>query len=236
MIEKLKIKIFADGADLENIKILNSKTFIKGFTTNPSLMKKKGITDYKSFALDVIKITKDKPISFEIFADELDEMYKQATEISKWGKNVNVKIPITNTNGKSTQDLIKSLSDNNIVCNITAILTLDQLQDVVDILNPTTPAILSIFAGRIADTGIDPLPIMKEAVKIAKVKPKSEILWASTRELFNIFQAEESKCQIITVPHDILNKFNILGKDLTQLSLETVNTFYNDAKSAGFKI
>jgi transaldolase len=236
MLEKLKIKIFADGADLENIKSLSNKTFIKGFTTNPSLMRKKGVSDYKNFAFEVLKIAQNKPVSFEIFADDLAEMERQAIEISKWGENVNIKIPVTNTKGESTKDLIASLSKRKIICNITAILTIEQLNTVVNALDSDTPAILSIFAGRIADTGIDPSPIMVEAVKIAKNKPKSEILWASTRELFNIFQAENNGCQIITIPYDIINKFHLLGKDLSELSLETVHTFYKDANLSGFKI
>ena len=236
MLKDFKLKIFADGADLENIKFLSTKTYIKGFTTNPSLMRKKGVSDYKNFALEVLKICQNKPVSFEIFADDLGDMERQAIEISKWGENVNVKIPVTNTKGESTKELIKALSERKIICNITAILTIEQLKTIVNALDVNTPAILSIFAGRIADTGINPSPIMAEAVKIAKSKPKSQILWASTRELFNIFQAESTGCQIITIPHDIINKFHLLGKDLTDLSLETVKTFYKDAKSAGFKI
>ena len=199
-------------------------------------MKKKGIIDYKKFAKEIVKITENKPVSFEIFADDIDEMEQQALEISKWGKNINVKIPITNTKGESTKDLIKKLSNQKIVCNITAILTIKQLKSVVEVLNPETPAILSVFAGRIADTGMDPMPIIKEVVDIAKIKPLSNVLWASTREIYNIFQAEEARCQIITVPHDIINKFKGIGKDLDQLSLETVKTFYEDAKTAGYKI
>ena len=232
----LKIKIFADGADIENIKTLSKNDLIKGFTTNPSLMKKKGIVNYKKFVREVLEITENKPVSFEIFADDIDEMEQQALEISKWGKNINVKIPITNTKGQSTNNLIKKLSNQKIVCNITAILTINQLKSVVKVLNPETPAILSVFAGRIADTGRDPMPIIKEAVEFAKNKPLSNILWASTREIYNIFQAEDSGCQIITVPHDIINKFKGIGKDLNQLSLETVKTFYEDAKAAGYKI
>ncbi len=236
MIENLKIKIFADGADLDNIKNLCKNPLIKGFTTNPSLMKKNGIVDYKKFALEVLKITENKPVSFEIFADDLAEMESQANEIATWGKNINVKIPVTNTEGKSTVELIKKLSNKKIICNVTAILTLDQLQHVVESLSFDTQAILSVFAGRIADTGVNPIPIMKEAVKIAKQKPKSEVLWASTRQVYNIFEAEETGCQIITVPHDIINKFKGLGKNLDNLSLETVKMFYDDAKNAGYKI
>ena len=236
MLNNLKIKIFADGADLENIKNLCKNPIIKGFTTNPSLMKKKGIVDYKNFALDVLKITENKPVSFEIFADDLIEMESQANEIASWGKNVNVKIPITNTKGESTVSLIEKLSNSKIVCNVTAILTLEQLKSVVQVLNSSVPTILSIFAGRIADTGVDPMTVMKKAVEIAKSKPMSNILWASTREVYNVFEAERAGCQIITVPHDIINKFSGIGKNLDQLSLETVKMFYEDAKQAGYKI
>tara|TARA_Y100000590_G_scaffold461397_1_gene622854 strand:- start:242 stop:967 length:726 start_codon:yes stop_codon:yes gene_type:complete len=236
MLENLKIQIFADGADLENIKELCKNPLIKGFTTNPSLMKKKNIIDYKKFALDVLRVTKNKPVSFEIFADDLENMMKQALEISTWGKNVNVKIPITNTKGEKTTEIIKKLSNKKIVCNVTAILTVKQLKSVVEVLNSGTPAILSVFAGRIADTGLDPMNIMKEAVNISKEKPRASVLWASTREVLNIFQAEQVGCQIITVPHDIINKFKGIGKNLDQLSLETVKMFFSDAKSAGYKI
>jgi|TARA_B110000238_G_C16096995_1_gene426565 transaldolase len=236
MIDKLKIKIFADGADIKNIEELCKNPLIKGFTTNPSLMKKKGISDYKKFAIDVLKVADNKPVSFEIFADDLNEMEEQANEIASWGKNINVKIPITNTKGESTNELIKKLSNKKIICNVTAILTIDQLKNVLDILNPETPAILSIFAGRIADTGIDPLKTVSEAVKISKSKPLVSILWASTRQVYSIFDAESTGCHIITVPHDIIHKFEGLGKDLDQLSLETVRMFYEDAKQAGYKI
>ena len=235
-IQNLKIKIFADGADLKNILELNSNPIIQGFTTNPTLMRKAGILNYKNFAIELLKSIKNKPISFEVFADDFDEMALQAKEISTWGENVNVKIPITNTKGDSSVDLIKELSNKGIMCNVTAIFTLEQLDKVLNILNPKTPAILSIFAGRIADTGIDPSPIMKEAVQIAKHKPKTEILWASPREILNIFQAEEAGCQIITVAHDILNKISNINKNLQEFSLETVSMFYKDAKKAGYKI
>ena len=235
-IENLKVKIFADGADLKNILKLNSNPLIKGFTTNPSLMRKAGVGNYKYFAQEILKSIKDKPISFEVFADNFEDMALQAEEISSWGENVNVKIPITNTKGKSTAELIYNLSKKHIVCNVTAIFTIDQLSKIVDVLDPKTPAILSIFAGRIADTGVDPLSTMKEAVEIAKLKPKAEILWASPRELLNIFQAEEVGCHIITVAHEILNKISTVNKDLNDFSLETVSMFFNDAKKAGYTI
>jgi transaldolase len=235
-IRNLKIKIFADGADLNSIKKLNDISYISGFTTNPTLMRKAGVVDYKKFAIDVLKVVKNKPISFEVFADDIKKMEIQAMEIAGWGNNANVKIPITNTKGDSTVELLEKLSNRGVVCNITAIFTLDQLDGVLKVLSSKTPAILSIFAGRIADVGIDPINIMRDSVKLAKIKPKSSILWASTREVINIFQAEEAGCKIITVPHDILKKLTGVGKDLNQSSLETVNMFYQDAKMAGYTI
>jgi transaldolase len=236
MIDDLKIKIFADGADLESIKSLNTKNYIKGFTTNPSLMKKAGIKDYKDFAKKLLSEIKDKPISFEVFSDDIIEMEQQAEEIASWGGNVNVKIPITNTKKMPTTELIRKLSAKGITCNITAIFTIRQMQDVVEVLDKTTPAILSVFAGRIADTGIDPEKIITDSIILAKSKPKSEILWASTRENLNIFQAEKLGCHIITVPHDLLKKISNIGKNLEEFSLETVHGFYTDALSAGYKI
>ena len=235
-LKTLNIKIFADGADLVSIENLNKNKDISGFTTNPSLMKKAGVTDYKKFCQDVLKITKDKPVSFEIFSDDLDEMYEQANEIASWGKSIFVKIPITNSKGEKTSGLIKKLLENKIKCNVTAILTIDQVKEIHKISNSETDVIISIFAGRIADTGIDPIPMMTEAVNICKDKKNIEILWASTRELINIFQANQINCQIITVPHDILKKTSLIGKNLNDLSLETVQMFLNDATNAGFKI
>ena len=235
-LKDLNIKIFADGADLFSIENLNMNKDISGFTTNPSLMKKAGVTDYKKFCQDVLKITKDKPVSFEIFSDDLDEMFDQANEIASWGKSIFVKIPITNSQGEKTYSLIKKLLDNKIKCNITAILTVQQVKEIYEITNSQTDVIISIFAGRIADTGIDPIPMMSEAINICKDKKNIEILWASTRELINIFQANQINCQIITVPHDILKKTFLIGKNLNDLSLETVQMFLNDATKAGFKI
>lgn len=232
----LKIKIFADGADIESIRTLYAQPNIQGFTTNPTLMRQAGIQDYKAFAQEVLKIVSDRPVSFEVFADDIDGMEAQAFEIASWGKNVNVKIPITNTKGESTNELVGRLSAKGIICNITAIFTLDQLKETVDVLDANTPAILSIFAGRIADTGYDPVPLMREAVNIAKSKPKSEILWASPRELLNIFQADEVGCHIITVTPDVLKKLTGVGKDLAVFSLETVSMFYRDAQAAGYTI
>ena len=235
-ISNLTVKIFADGADIESIRALYTQPFVKGFTTNPTLMRQAGVSNYKSFALEVLKTIPDRPVSFEVFADNIAGMEEQAYEIASWGGNVNVKIPITNTKGESTAPLVERLSANGVVCNITAMFTLAQVQGIVDILNPTTPAILSIFAGRIADTGMDPVPLMQEAVRIASFKPKAEILWASPRELLNIFQANEVGCHIITVTPDVLKKLAGVGKDLNTFSLETVSMFYNDAKTAGYTI
>ena len=235
-LKNLDIKIFADGADLVSIEKLNMDQNISGFTTNPSLMKKAGVTDYKKFCQDVLKITKDKPVSFEIFSDDLDKMYDQANEIASWGKSIFVKIPITNSKGEKTSGLIKKLLENKVKCNVTAILTIQQVKEIYEISNFETDVIISIFAGRIADTGIDPIPMMSEAINICKNKKNIEILWASTRELINIFQANQINCQIITVPHDILKKISLIGKNLDDLSLETVQMFLNDATKAGFKI
>lgn len=232
----LKIKIYADGADLQSFIKLNSKNFIKGFTTNPSLMKKNGIKNYKSFAKELLNKIKDKPISFEVFEDDLLGMERQANEIASWGKNLYVKIPITNTKGESTHKLVHKLTKNGISCNVTAIFTTKQVELITDAIENTTPTILSLFAGRIADTGIDPLPLMKESIKYTTDKKNIEILWASTREVLNIFQANNINCHIITVPNDLLRKLNNLNKDLEKFSKETVIDFYNDAKSAGYKI
>ncbi len=235
-LKNLNIKIFADGADLTSIENLNINQNISGFTTNPSLMKKAGVTDYKAFCLDVLKLTKNKPVSFEIFSDDLEEMYDQASEIASWSKNIFVKIPVTNSRGEKTSSLIKKLLENKIKCNVTAIMTIQQVKEIYEISNSETCVIISIFAGRIADTGIDPIPTMTEAVNICKTKKNIEILWASTREVINIFQANKIGCQIITVPYDILKKTSLIGKNLGELSLETVQGFLNDAIKVGFKI
>ena len=232
----LSIKIFADGADLEGIREMSQEPLIQGFTTNPTLMRKAGVADYKAFALEALKIVTERPISFEVFADAFDEMENQAMEIASWGPNVNVKIPITNTKGESAAPLVERLSGNGVVVNVTAMFTLEQVNEIVDILDPGTPAILSVFAGRIADSGRDPMPHMKSAVDIAKTKPKSELLWASPRELLNIFQADEVGCHIITVTNDVLKKLSNVGKDLGVFSRETVQMFHDDATAAGYTI
>lgn len=232
-----KIHLYADGADIREMQAARDAGLVKGFTTNPTLMRKSGITDYAAFAREALDATGGMPISFEVFADEFDEMERQAKLIATWGDAVFVKIPITNTRGQSSIPLIARLCAAGVKLNITAILTLDQVRDVVNALDGNTPAIVSVFAGRIADTGVDPVPLMREAATICAAKPKAELLWASPRELLNIFQADEVGCHIITVTSDILKKFStMVGKPLDELSLDTVKMFYNDAAAAGFKL
>lgn len=235
-IRDLKIKIFADGAEPQGILELNKKDYIKGFTTNPSLMRKAGIKDYKSFALEILNTIKDKPISFEIFADDLDEMQNQAEQIASWGENIFVKIPITNTKKKNTGKIIKNLSAKGIKLNITAIFTNNQLREVLKSIDKRTPTILSVFAGRIADAGYDAQEVLRESVELSQEYSNCEILWASTREIYNIIEAEKCGCHIITVPNEILSKLHNLGKDLEQFSLETVKGFYKDALESKFNI
>jgi len=235
-IHDLKIEVFADGADLTSMLELNDDINIRGFTTNPSLMKKAGVKDYKNFAIELSQKIKDKPLSFEVFADDINQMEDQAHEINSWGKNINVKIPITNTKGVSTNDLIWKLTSQNIKCNVTAIFTIEQVKNLLGFINKDTYTIISIFAGRIADTGIDPIPLMQEAVDLTKLKANIKILWASPRELLNIFHADDSGCHIITVPSDILKKMNLINKNLDEFSLETVKMFYDDARNVGYKI
>lgn len=231
-----KIKIFADGADLDGIKEMSENPMISGFTTNPTLMRKAGVSDYKAFALDVLSIVTDRPVSFEIFADDFPTMERQAYEIASWGKNVNVKIPVTNTQGVFSGSLIKKLSRDGVTINVTALMTLNQVLRVCELLESDTPAMVSLFAGRIADTGRDPVPIMSDAVKLLSARPKAELIWASPREVLNVFQAEGVGCHIITATHDILKKLSIVGKDLDLFSLETVKMFYDDGCLAGYKI
>ena len=232
----MNVKLFADGADKDGIMEMYKNPFIDGFTTNPTLMKIAGVKDYILFAKDILKEIKDKPVSFEVFADELSEMEKQALEIASWGSNVYVKIPICNTKRESTGSLIEILSNQNVKLNITAILTLDQVKTVANSLNPNQSAFVSVFAGRIADTGHDPIPYMKEALKILSPNPKAELLWASPREVLNVYQAQEIGCHIITATNSILKKLKLFNKDLDEYSLETVKMFYNDAKKAGYNI
>lgn len=235
-IADLKVKIFADGADYDGIVKMSRNPVIKGFTTNPSLMRKAGVADYESFARKVLGTITDRPVSFEVFADDFASMAEQARTIVTWGPNVNVKIPVTNTKGQSASDLIRALSSEGVVLNVTAIFTLDQVRAVADALDPATPAIVSVFAGRIADTGIDPIPHMLACKQILSSRPKAELLWASTRELLNIFHAEESNCDVITVPNEFLSKLDLVDKDLAEYSRETVQLFYRDATAAAYQI
>ena len=232
----LRVKIFADGADLPGITKLYANPLIKGFTTNPTLMRKSGVTDYAAFARQVLAVVPDRPVSFEVFADEFGEMERQAREIASWGANVNVKIPVTTTKGVFCGPVIQRLSNAGIAVNVTAIMTLDQVRQVTECLAARTSAIVSVFAGRIADTGRDPVPLMAECVDVLKAKPKAELIWASPRELLNIFQADDIGCHIITVTHDVLAKLSLVGKDLGAYSLETVEMFFRDAQAAGFTI
>lgn len=235
-VAKLKIKIYADGADIAGIKEMHKNPLIKGFTTNPTLMRNAGISDYKAFALDVLKVVSDRPVSFEVFADDFPTMKAQAMEITSWGDNVYVKIPVTNTRGEFAGPLIAELSKAGVKLNVTAIMPIEQIKAVGDALDAKTPAVVSVFAGRIADTGRDPVPLMAEGVKILKSKPLAELLWASPRELLNIFQADDIGCQVITVTNDLLKKLSLVGKDLGGYSLETVAMFYKDATAAGYDI
>ena len=235
-IEDLKVKIFSDGANKKDMLEMSSKTFVKGLTTNPSLIKKAGVKDYEAFAKDILSTIKDKPISFEVFSDDFDEMEKHAMKITSWADNVYVKIPITNTKKESTKELIQRLAKKKVKLNITAIMTLDQVKTVVSVLDNKVPSIISVFAGRIADTGRDPIPLMKDCLKEMKINSKSELLWASPRELLNIIQADQIGCHIITVTKDIINKLQFINYDLENYSLDTVKAFYKDAVDAGFKI
>ena len=235
-VDQLKIKVFADGADLAGIKKSATDPRVKGFTTNPTLMRAAGVNDYKAFALEVLKVVTDRSVSFEVFADDLPTMENQAREIASWGPNVYVKIPVTTTKGEFAGPIIRSLSKAGVKLNVTAIMPLEQVRDVGAALDPNTPAIVSVFAGRIADTGRDPVPHMAEALRILGNRPKAELLWASPRELLNIFHADSIGCHIITVTGDLLNKLALVGKNLDDYSRETVSMFYRDATTAGFSI
>lgn len=236
IIDQLKIKLFADGANLSSMMALYKDPKIKGFTTNPTLMKKAGITNYESFAKEVLTAIPDCPVSFEVFADDLTEMCAQAKVISSWGSNVNVKIPVTNTKGDFTGPIIRELAADGVKLNITAIMEIDQVKKVVRNLSPETAAIISVFAGRIADTGLDPMPVMSDCVELMSHLPKTELLWASPRELLNIIQADKVGCHIITATPDLLDKLKLLEKNLKEFSLETVQMFYDDAQAAGYNI
>jgi transaldolase len=232
----LKIKLFADGADKATMLEMYRNPLIQGFTTNPTLMRKAGISDYASFARDVVQAIPDRPISFEVFADDFGEMERQARIIAGWGSNVNAKIPITNTKGEPCFDLVRKLTREGIQLNITALLTLDQVRCVAAALRGGAPAFISVFAGRIADTGLDPIPIMSASLDEIADLPGVELIWASPRELLNVVQADAIGCHIITATSDILKKLSTLGKDLTQFSLETVQMFHDDARSSGFTL
>lgn len=232
----LQVKIFADGADISQMREMASKDYIKGLTTNPTLMRKAGILDYKKFAKEALLEIKEKPISFEVFSDDLNEMYTQALEIASWGPNVNVKIPITNSVGISTVELINKLSYSNVKLNVTALMTSKQVKEVNDALNPEVLSYISVFAGRIADTGVDPLKIMEDSLTIISGNINAELIWASPRELLNVIQANAIGCHIITATTDILKKLDLLGKDLHEYSLETVQMFRNDALASGFTL
>jgi transaldolase len=232
----LKIKIFADGANKAGMLEMYAKPYIKGFTTNPTLMRKAGVTDYRAFAKEILQAIPDRPISFEVLSDEFSEMERQAREIAGWGGQVYVKIPITNTRRQPSYDLIKRLSRSGVKFNVTALMNLEQVRHVIECVTEGAPCFVSIFAGRIADTGRDPVPLMAAAVELLRLTPNAELIWASPRELLNIFQADAIGCHIITVTNDILKKLLLIDKDLSDFSLETVKMFYNDAHQAGYKL
>jgi transaldolase len=233
-VSDLQVRIFADGADKSGMLEMYSQGYIKGFTTNPTLMRKADIRDYRAFALDILEAIPDRPISFEVFSDEFEEMEKQALEINSWGKNVFVKIPVTNTRRESSGQLIHRLALAGIKVNVTAIMSSSQVKNVVDCIRGGAPCYISVFAGRIADTGRDPIPLLIESLELLKTASNAELIWASPRELLNIFQADEIGCHIITVTNDILKKLSLVGKDLEYYSLETVQMFYHDAQKAGY--
>lgn len=236
-LQQLKVKLFADGADKAGILSLNANPAIQGMTTNPTLMRKAGVKDYEAFAKDILQSVTTKPISFEVFSDDFPEMKRQALKIAAWGKNVYVKIPITNSRGDTCLPLIKELGQQGVQLNITAILTLDQVRGVAEALNPSVASVVSVFAGRIADTGVDPEPLMRASLALLHNQPKAELLWASVREVLNIFQSDACGCHIVTIPHDILAKaLKMTGMDLTALSLDTVKMFATDAQAAGFSV
>ena len=235
-IDQLKVKIFADGADKAGMLEMYSKPFIKGLTTNPTLMKKAGISNYAAFCKEILQEIKDKPLSFEVFSDDFSDMDRQAQEIASWGENVYVKIPITNTKRETCYALVKKLAQSGIKLNVTAMMTLDQVRAVSQVLNPAIPSYVSVFAGRIADTGVDPVPLMTEAVNILRPNSNAELIWASPRELLNIFQANQVGCHVITVTNDVLKKLSLVGYDLDEYSLDTVKMFHQDAIQAGYSL
>lgn len=231
-----QIKLFADGASLDDFTRLHQSGEVAGFTTNPTLMRRAGVSDYEAFAKDLLARIPNAPISFEVFSDEFEDMARQARKIAQWGANVYVKVPITNTRRESSLPMVRMLADEGVKVNVTAILTLEQVAATVDALNADVPAVVSVFAGRIADTGLDPMPIMRAAVAMAARKPKAEVLWASVREVLNVYQARDCGCHIVTSTADVLKKLAMAGKDLADLSQETVAMFYEDARAAGFQL
>jgi transaldolase len=235
-LDTLKVKLFADGADIQGMIEMASKPYISGLTTNPTLMRKAGINDYIDFAKKVLSVITTKPISFEVFSDDLDEMKTQGEKIASWAENVYVKIPVTNSLGQSTCNVVEHLSDKGIKVNVTAVMLEDQVTEIIKVLNPSVPSYVSLFAGRIADTGRDPVPIVRNCVKIISQNSNSELIWASPRELLNIFQANDVGCQIITATTDLLNKLNLVGRNLKEYSLDTVNMFYEDAKKSEYTL
>jgi transaldolase len=235
-VTSLRVKLFADGADLAVIRTMAANPLITGFTTNPTLMRKAGVTDYVAFARELLTIVPDRPISFEVFSDDFDEMEQQATEIASWGSNVFVKIPITNTRGESAAPLVGRLARAGVQLNVTAILTEAQVATIAAVLSPATACFVSVFAGRIADTGVDPMPIVARSLELLSGLPRAEVIWASPRELLNVFQADAVGCHVITATADVLGKLPLVGKDLTAFSLETVEMFRRDAVAAGFSI
>ena len=235
-LQQLGVKIFADGADVASMLELHARPYIKGLTTNPTLMRKAGIANYRAFARDILGEINDKPVSFEVLADDFVEMERQALEIAGWADNVYVKIPVTNTKRETSRGLVQRLADRQVKLNVTAIMTLAQVQEVLSALNPDTPSFVSVFAGRIADTGTDPLPMMETALEMLRPQPKAELVWASSREILNIFQADAIGCHVITVTKDILGKLSLVGCDLGDYSLETVKMFYDDGRVAGFSL
>ena len=235
-VERLRIKLFADGADMPSILQLAADPRIKGFTTNPTLMRKAGISDYEAFGRKLLKTVPDRPVSLEVFADDFPTMVEQGRVIASWGPNVNVKIRVTNTKGEFAGSAIAALSHAGVMVNVTAILTVEQVRRVAESLAPGVPAIVSVFAGRVADTGVDPIPMMRIALEVLHARPKAELLWASPRELLNVFQADEIGCHIITATSDVLAKLALVGRDLAEYSLDTVKMFHRDAQAAGYEI
>jgi len=236
LVTELTVKLFADGADAAGMREMYRNPLIRGFTTNPTLMRKAGVSNYRAFAREVLEAIPDRPISFEVFSDEFDEMKRQAMEIAQWGSNVYVKIPITNTRGESTYPLVERLAGRGVKVNVTAMLALDQVQHILPALSDAPAGYVSVFAGRVADTGRDPVPLMAAAMELLRPYPHLELIWASPRELLNIFQADAVGCHIITATHDILNKLNLVGRDLHAYSLDTVKMFYDDAQKAGYTL